>query len=48
MNKFLPIFSEDLKERRWDHLDVILVTGDAYVDHPSFGAAVIARVLERS
>jgi len=44
--KFLPIFAEDLKERGWDELDIILITGDAYVDHPAFGAAVIARVLE--
>jgi len=35
-----------MKDRSWDELDVILITGDAYVDHPSFGAAVIARVLE--
>ena len=33
-------------ERGWDELDVLLVTGDGYVDHPSFGAAVIGRVLE--
>ncbi|MDP2912263.1 MAG: YgiQ family radical SAM protein [Candidatus Omnitrophota bacterium] len=46
MNKFLPISKEDLKERGWDELDIILITGDAYVDHPSFGAAVIGRVLE--
>jgi len=36
----------DLSARGWDQLDVILVTGDAYVDHPSFGAAIIVRVLE--
>ena len=47
-SKFLPVCGQDIKDRVWDHLDVILVTGDAYVDHPSFGAAVIARVLERS
>ncbi len=44
---FLPISKEDLKKRGWDRLDIILVTGDAYVDHPSYGAAVIGRVLER-
>jgi len=44
--RFLPISREDSKERGWDELDIILVTGDAYVDHPSFGAAVISRVLE--
>ena len=46
MNSFLPISKEDLRERGWDELDIILITGDAYVDHPSFGAAVIGRVLE--
>ena len=35
-----------MEERGWDTLDVIIVTGDAYVDHPSFGMAVIGRVLE--
>jgi uncharacterized radical SAM protein YgiQ len=37
---------DDMKESGWDQLDFILVSGDAYVDHPSFGAAVIGRVLE--
>ncbi|MEI7483018.1 MAG: YgiQ family radical SAM protein, partial [Elusimicrobiota bacterium] len=46
MNNFLPVSKEDLKRRGWDELDIILVTGDAYVDHPSYGAAVIGRVLE--
>ncbi|MCX5692730.1 MAG: YgiQ family radical SAM protein [Candidatus Omnitrophica bacterium] len=45
-NKFLPISKKDMQERGWDELDIILITGDAYVDHPAFGAAVIARVLE--
>lgn len=45
-NKFLPISKEDLKERNIDQLDFIFITGDAYIDHPSFGAAVISRVLE--
>ena len=44
--RFLPICKQDMKDRGWDELDVILITGDAYVDHPSFGAAIIARVLE--
>ena len=35
-------------ERGWDWYDILLVTGDAYVDHPSFGTAVIGRVLERA
>ena len=43
---FLPISQADLKERGIAQLDFIIVTGDAYVDHPSFGAAVIGRVLE--
>jgi len=43
---FLPISLEDVKARGWDELDIILVTGDAYVDHPSYGAAIIGRVLE--
>lgn len=46
MNPFLPINSKDLADRGWDRPDFVLVTGDAYVDHPSFGAAVIARILE--
>jgi uncharacterized radical SAM protein YgiQ len=41
------MFPEELADRGWDGLDVLLVSGDAYVDHPSFGAAVIGRVLER-
>ncbi len=49
MNKslFLPVSKEDLKQRGWDELDIIIVTGDAYVDHPSFGAAIIGRILEK-
>src|SRR5512147_3245026 len=43
---FLPTTREELRARGWDAVDVLLVTGDAYVDHPSFGAAVIGRVLE--
>ncbi len=44
--KFLPVSQQDLAERGWDACDIILVTGDAYVDHPSYGAAIIGRVLE--
>jgi uncharacterized radical SAM protein YgiQ len=43
---FLPVTKKDCALRGWDQLDVILITGDAYVDHPSFGASVIGRVLE--
>lgn len=47
LNKqFLPISKKDLKERNIDQLDFIIITGDAYVDHPSFGTAVIGRTLE--
>ncbi len=43
---FLPTTADEARARGWDELDVVLVSGDAYVDHPSFGAAVIGRVLE--
>ncbi len=43
---FLPITAEDVKLRGWAEVDFVYVTGDAYVDHPSFGAAIITRVLE--
>ena len=43
---FLPISTKEVKERGWDEADFVYVTGDAYVDHPSFGAAIITRVLE--
>lgn len=43
---FLPISKEDMLARGWYYCDFLLVTGDAYVDHPSFGTAVISRVLE--
>ena len=44
--EFLPVSKEDMEERGWWWYDFLVVTGDAYVDHPSFGTAVIARVLE--
>lgn len=43
---FLPITKEEMLERGWHYADIIIVTGDAYVDHPSFGTAIISRVLE--
>ena len=43
---FLPISRDDMKKRGWDELDFVYVIGDAYVDHPSFGPAIISRVLE--
>ncbi len=46
MGGFLPISKEDMQGRGWYYCDFLLVTGDAYIDHPSFGTAVISRVLE--
>lgn len=46
MNEFLPVNKLDMQRRGWDSVDFVYVTGDAYVDHPSFGAAIITRVLE--
>ena len=43
IDRFLPTTAEELRGRGWGQADVILVTGDAYVDHPSFGAALIGR-----
>ena len=46
MSDFLPVCKEDMKKRGWDEVDFVYVCGDAYVDHSSFGAAIITRVLE--
>ena len=46
MNSFLPISKKDMHDRGWEQVDFVYITGDAYVDHPSFGAAIITRVLE--
>ena len=43
---FLPTTKADMLDRDWHWYDFLLVTGDAYVDHPSFGVAVIGRLLE--
>ena len=43
---FLPITKQEMLSRGWEQPDFVLVTGDAYVDHPSFGTAVVSRVLE--
>ena len=43
---FLPVTKEDMARRGWEGYDFLLITGDAYVDHPSFGPAIIGRVLE--
>ncbi|MGI6238873.1 MAG: YgiQ family radical SAM protein [Christensenellales bacterium] len=45
---FLPVTMEEVRARGWDAPDFVYVTGDAYVDHPSFGLAIISRVLERA
>lgn len=46
MKDFLPISREDMKKRGWEQCDFVYITGDAYVDHSSFGTAIISRVLE--
>ena len=46
MSEFLPVTREDMEARGWEQADFIYITGDAYVDHPSFGAAIITRTLE--
>ncbi len=45
-HKFLPTSPEEMRSLGWDGIDVLLISGDAYIDHPSFGIAIIARVLE--
>lgn len=47
-NGFLPICKDDMIKRGWSEVDFCIVTGDAYVDHPSFGTAIISRVLEKA
>ncbi len=46
IHDFLPISMEDMRRRGWEQCDFVYVSGDAYVDHPSFGHAIISRVLE--
>ena len=46
MNTFLPVNKKDMLARGWKQADFVYITGDSYVDHPSFGAAIITRVLE--
>ena len=48
MQTFLPVTKEEMVQRGWDAPDFVYVNGDAYVDHPSFGAAIITRVLEHA
>ncbi len=47
LNDWLPTTIKEVRARGWEELDVVLFSGDAYIDHPSFGAAVIGRILER-
>lgn len=46
MKGFLPVSKQDMEELGWDRVDFVFITGDAYVDHSSFGPAIISRVLE--
>ena len=46
MQEFLPVTKKEMTERGWKQVDFVYVTGDAYVDHPSFGVAIISRLLE--
>ena len=46
LENFLPITMKEVKARGWSELDVVIISGDAYVDHPAFGSAVIGRILE--
>jgi len=45
---FLPVTREDMQKRGWEQLDFLMISGDAYVDHPSFGIAIISRLLEKA
>lgn len=45
-DQFMVISRDDMRKRGWEQLDFIIISGDAYIDHPSFGTAIIARVLE--
>ena len=47
LRAFLPTSKEEMRARGWDELDVLIVSGDAYVDHPAFGASLIGRFLEK-
>ena len=46
LTDFLPTTKKEVELRNWDEVDVVFFTGDAYIDHPAFGAAVIGRILE--
>ena len=46
LTDFLPTTKKELEIRGWDEVDIVFFTGDAYIDHPAFGAAVIGRIIE--
>ena len=46
-DRWLPTTRDELEARGWDYVDVIIISGDAYVDHPAFGTAVVGRLIER-
>ena len=46
MYDFLPVSKQDMEQRGWSQPDFVIITGDAYIDHPSFGTAIISRILE--
>ncbi len=46
LNKFLPTTKQEMIDRGWEELDVVLITGDAYIDSPFMGIAVVGRILE--
>ena len=46
MQDFLPVTKKEMKQRGWEQVDFAYITVDAYVDHPSFGTAIISRLLE--
>lgn len=48
MDGFLPVNAQEMRELGWERPDFVYILGDAYVDHPSFGHAIISRVLERA
>ena len=47
-SNFLPVCREDMKKLDWDYYDFLFISGDAYVDHPSFGVAILSRLLENN
>ena len=44
---WLPLTMKEVENRGWKEIDVVLISGDAYVDHPAFGTAVIGRIMEK-